>query len=239
MRAHPLSCFVTGTDTGVGKTLVASGLLLAMRNAGIRAAGFKPVAAGIEPGPGGPRHEDVEQLRAASGIALRADEACGVLLTRAIAPHIGAAQEGIPIDPAALAAAARALQARAQALVVEGVGGFRVPLSDTADSAELARLLGLPVVLVVGLRLGCLSHALLTAEAIERRGLPLAGWVANRIDPAMQEPDRNREALERRLGAPLLGELAWMGASTSEARAQEVAAGAGRAWLALRQEAHS
>ena len=122
-----------------------------------------------------------------------------------IAPHIAAAEEGVAIDPAPILAAFAKLQAQAELVLVEGVGGFRVPLGKGYDTADLARDLALPVILVVGMRLGCINHALLTAEAIQARGLTLAGWVANQIDPAMLRFEQNLEALTERLPAPLLG----------------------------------
>jgi dethiobiotin synthetase len=198
--------FVTGTDTGVGKTFVACALLHAARAAGLNAIGMKPVAAGIDAAG---RNEDVERLLAASSFAAPIQLVNPCCLAAPIAPHIAAAEEGRTIDLAAIRVAFAALAERAGFLLVEGIGGFRVPLGEGFDSADLAVALGLPVILVVGLRLGCLNHALLTAEAIRARGLPLAGWVANRIDPAMARWQENVAALEARLAAPLLGTLPW------------------------------
>ena len=199
--------FVTGTDTGVGKTLVACALLRRLAADGTSAVGMKPVAAGCEETPAGRTSEDVEALIAASTV--RAERALmnPYALREAIAPHIAAAHESVRVDLEHLVACYTRLAGIARWVVVEGVGGFRVPLNESQDSAELARMLALPVVLVVGMRLGCLNHALLTREAIRSRGLRLAGWVANRIDPAMARCDENIGFLKRALDAPLLGEI--------------------------------
>lgn len=194
--------FVTGTDTEIGKTFVSCALLHAARARGWTALGMKPIAAGTEPDGS---NEDVEQLRAASSLALPPREVNPYLFRPPVAPHIAAAEEGVKMDFGAIGKAYENLAARADVVVVEGVGGFRVPLGKDGDSADLAVALGLPVILVVGMRLGCISHALLTAEAIASRGLILAGWVANRIDPAMARFDENLAALRERLPAPLLG----------------------------------
>jgi dethiobiotin synthetase len=195
--------FVTGTDTGVGKTLVAAALVRGFRQLGLRAAGTKPVAAGTEQG----RNGDVEALLEAASAGAERSLVCPYLFEPPIAPHIAAREAGRRIDLAVIEVAFRELQARVDVVVVEGVGGFRVPLNDREDTAEMARRLGLPVVLVVGLRLGCLNHALLTPDSIEAEGLTLAGWVANRIDPAMAKADENIAALSERLRAPLVAEI--------------------------------
>ena len=184
-----------------GKTFVACALLKVARNAGFNAIGMKPVAAGIDAAG---RNEDVERLLAASSFTAPIELVNPCCLAAPIAPHIAAAEEGRTIDLAAIRVAFAALAEQAGFLLVEGIGGFRVPLGEGFDSADLAVALGLPVILVVGLRLGCLNHALLTADAIRARGLPLAGWVANRIDPAMARWQENLAALEARLAAPLL-----------------------------------
>jgi dethiobiotin synthetase len=206
--AQPLfhGLFVTGTDTGIGKTRISAALLKVFAKGGARVAGFKPVAAGMEDIDGARGNEDVLALRAASSIPLEAAEVGPCQLEAACAPHVAAALEGRRIERDALLAAARALAARTELLIVEGVGGFRVPFTDDWDSADLARELGLPVVLVVGLRLGCLNHALLTAEAVAARGLRLCGWVANTVDPEMPYVAQNLDALAHGLGkAPCLG----------------------------------
>jgi dethiobiotin synthetase len=205
----PLSLFVTGTDTEIGKTLVSAALLRGFTRAGLKAAAMKPIAAGAFEVDGVWHNEDADQLDAASSVLLPPEIRTPYLLKAPAAPHIVAQQENVTLDIARiLDCHAQAMQ-RADLVVVEGVGGFRVPLTDTLDTADLAVALNLPVVLVVGMRLGCISHALLTAEAIAARGLHLAGWVANRVDPNMGFPDENIAAIRARLAhqydAPLLG----------------------------------
>lgn len=202
-----IGCFVTGTDTGVGKTLVSAGLLHALAPHHRRVVGMKPVAAGVVPWGEDWASEDAIALRAASTVAVPAALDNPVLLPDPLSPHIAAARAGVQIDIAAIVHCYQALAALADAVVVEGAGGFHVPLSDTTTGADLAQALALPVVLVVGLRLGCLNHALLTAEAIRARGLTLAGWVANQVDPAMQAVEENKAYLGARLGAPLLADV--------------------------------
>ncbi|QKV57236.1 MAG: dethiobiotin synthase [Dechloromonas sp.] len=194
--------FLTGTDTEIGKTFITCALLHRAAQSGLRAAGIKPVAAGTDDAG---RNEDVEAIRAASNVVLPQQTINPWCFKEAIAPHIAAADEGKVIDFAPILSACDDARAQSDLLIVEGVGGFRVPLGVDRDSADLAVALGLPVILVVGLRLGCINHALLTAEAIAARGLTLAGWVANCIDPAMPRRVENIAALELHLGAPLLG----------------------------------
>ena len=198
--------FVTGTDTEVGKTFATCALLHSARQQGLQALGMKPIAAGVD---GNGCNEDVERLITASSIAAPRELVNPYCFDAPVAPHIAAAVEGRSIDPNRIAAAARDLTAGADLLLVEGVGGFRVPLGDDFDTADLAERLALPVILVVGLRLGCLNHALLTTEAIRSRGLKLAGWIANGIDPDMPWPEENITALKERIAAPLLGYLPW------------------------------
>ena len=203
------ACFVVGTDTGVGKTHVSCALLQALAQHHRRVVGMKPVAAGVVPWGEGWASEDSIALRAASTIAVPPELDTPVLLPDPLSPHIAAARAGVQIDIAAIVQAYHALSLQADAVVVEGAGGFHVPLSPTETGADLAVALNLPMVLVVGLRLGCLNHALLTAEAMAARGLTLAGWVANRVDPEMMAPDDNIAWLQQRLGAPLLADIPW------------------------------
>jgi len=209
----PLSrgCFVTGTDTGVGKTRISAALLHWCGHQGWRSAGFKPVAAGLEHIDGALVNEDVRALRLASSLALTDAEVGPFQFELACAPHIAAARAGCVLDRRAMLRCAQDLAVRADVLVVEGVGGFCVPLGPDWDTADLAADFGLPVVLVVGLRLGCMNHALLTAEAIRARGLRLAGWVGNTLDPAMPWMPENVASLRERLWqqhrAPCLGVL--------------------------------
>ena len=205
----PLSLFVTGTDTEIGKTLVSAALLRGFARAGLRAAAMKPIAAGAFEVDGVWHNEDADQLDAASSVLLPPTLRTPYLLKAPAAPHIVAALENVTLDIGHIVDCHAQALKLADIVVVEGVGGFRVPLTDTHDTADLALALNLPVVLVVGMRLGCISHALLTAEAIAARGLHLAGWVANRVDPDMGFADENiaaiRSRLMRQYDAPLLG----------------------------------
>jgi dethiobiotin synthetase len=211
--------FVTGTDTGVGKTLVACSLLRAFANRGLRAVGMKPVASGAVPRAAGLVHDDVERLVAAGNVAAPREHVNPYCFTPSIAPHLAASAVGMRIDLDHIGRCFDALAAAADVVVVEGVGGFRVPLGPGADTAQLAARLALPVVLVVGMRLGCLNHALLTADAIAGRGLALAGWVANHIDPSMAAADENVRALEALIAAPLLARIAFSATSNAMAGA--------------------
>ncbi|OYD77140.1 dethiobiotin synthase [Paraburkholderia hospita] len=206
---NALSLFVTGTDTEIGKTLVSAALLRGFAREGLRAAAMKPIAAGASLVDGVLHNEDADQLDAAANVLLPPEIRTPFMLREPAAPHIAAALENVMLDMTRVVDAHNAALQMADVVVVEGVGGFRVPLTDAHDTADLAFALNLPVVLVVGMRLGCISHALLTAEAIAARGLPIAGWVANRVDPEMLFPDENiaalRGRLDRQYGAPLLG----------------------------------
>jgi len=201
--------FVTGTDTGVGKTLVACSLLRAFSSRGLTAVGMKPVACGEEPGENGPVDADVERLAAAGNVIAPRSQLNPYCFAPPIAPHIAARQAGVRIEFARIERAFRALAARAQVVVVEGIGGFRVPLGAHSDTAQLAVRFALPVILVVGMRLGCLNHALLTADAIASRGLALGGWVANHVEPRMDAADENVQALKHRIAAPLIVRIAF------------------------------
>ena len=194
--------FVAGTDTEVGKTFVSCALLHVLHSQGIKAVGMKPVAAGTDADG---RNDDVESLIAASGVQAPRELINPYLFQPAIAPHIAAAEAGRTIDINHIVASFNTLRGMADAVLVEGVGGFCVPLGPHCDTADLAEQLALPVILVVGMRLGCINHALLTQQAIAARGLTLAGWVANRIDPEMSRFEENLAALKERVAAPLLG----------------------------------
>jgi len=194
--------FITGTDTEVGKTFVTCALLHRARAAGLRAAGIKALAAGTDENG---INDDVDRIRRAADVVLPDDILNPYCFAPAIAPHIAAAEAGVHIDFARIANAVAAARPQADLLLVEGAGGFRIPLGVDRDSADLAVNLGLPVILVVGMRLGCLNHALLTAEAILARQLPLAGWVANTIDPGMSRFAENLASLRQWLPAPCLG----------------------------------
>jgi len=201
--------FVTGTDTGVGKTLVACSLLKAFVARGLKSVGMKPVASGAELRGNRLVHKDVTRLLAAGNIAAPLEHVNPYCFVPPIAPHIAARHAAVTIALDRIEQGFRVLAARAQVVVVEGVGGFRVPLGADTDTAQLAVRLALPVVLVVGMRLGCLNHALLAAEAITTRGLTLAGWVANHVDPHMAAADENVRALEALMATRLLARIAF------------------------------
>lgn len=211
--------FVTGTDTGVGKTVVAVGLLHAARRAGLTTIGLKPVAAGADSERGGVTgNGDALALQDAATLDLDYATVNPVLLSRPLAPHIAAERDGVRIDVADLATRYRAAVGNdADLVVVEGAGGWLVPLNDMETMADLVVELGLPVILVVGMRLGCLNHALLTSVAIRDAGLRLAGWVANCHDGDMEALADNVDALRARLPAPLLGRIPLLGAAKDAA----------------------
>ncbi|MDP2239030.1 MAG: dethiobiotin synthase [Burkholderiales bacterium] len=214
MTLHPSpftlhGLFVTGTDTAVGKTLMTCALLHAYAARGLHVVGMKPVAAGAQWHADGLRNDDVEQILEAGNVAAPRELVNPYCFEPAIAPHIAARIAGTEIDLLHLERAYAALGAMADMVVVEGAGGFCVPLNAREDTADLAQRLRLPVLLVVGMRLGCLNHALLTAQAIHARGLKLAGWVANHIDPQMMQAEDNVAALSERLGAPPVARIAF------------------------------
>ncbi|MEO8991912.1 MAG: dethiobiotin synthase [Nitrosospira sp.] len=195
--------FITGTGTGVGKTLVSCALLHAFAAQGSTVIGMKPVAAGCENG----KWMDVELLAAASNVSAPLEQINPYAFIPPIAPHIAAIRAGTEIDIDIIYQACLELKKIADVVIVEGVGGFLVPLNGHQNSADMAKALGLSVILVVGMQLGCLNHALLTAQAVQVAGLSLAGWVANQIDPQMTVFDENVSALKLRLGCQLLGVL--------------------------------
>lgn len=197
--------FITGTDTDVGKTLLAHALIQHLVGQGKRVIGMKPVAAGLIATPQGEMNPDVAQLRAASNVAAPLELINPYSFSAAIAPHIAAQVQQDEIDLQQILIAYQALRARAEIVVVEGAGGFCVPLNANHTMANLAQTLNLPIVLVVGMRLGCLNHALLSVEAITQRGLKLAGWVANTLAVPMPYLHENVETLRARIDAPLWG----------------------------------
>jgi len=217
--------FVTGTDTGVGKTLVACALLAAFGERGMKAVGMKPVACGVEPGPGGLVNDDVERLIGASNVAAPREHVNPYCFEPPIAPHIAARQAGVTIVLDRIEQSFHALAAQAEIVVVEGVGGFQVPLGPGIDSAQLAARLALPVVMVVGMRLGCLNHALLTERAVVGSGLKLAGWIANHVDPQMAAADDNVRALDERIGAPRIARISFAQLPDTRALAAALAGG--------------
>jgi dethiobiotin synthetase len=213
-KLHPRlhqSLFVAGTDTGVGKTWVSVRLLRALGGAGYRVAGMKPVAAGAEATPEGLRNDDALALLAAGNVALPYELANPCCLARPTSPHLAAAEAGVEINIESIRQAYASIMLQSELIIVEGAGGWLAPIGPLGDAGQpgptmqdVALVLGLPVVLVVGLRLGCLSHALLTAEAVRRSGLELLGWVANTLDPHFVDRDLYIESLVQRLPEPLL-----------------------------------
>ena len=195
--------FVTGTDTGIGKTTVSCALLRAFAAQGHKVIGMKPIAAGVENG----KWLDVEQLLAASNVNVTRQQINPYAFDPPISPHLAAQQAGREIDLTVIQQAYQTLSTHADRVVVEGAGGFLVPVNQHQTGADLAQALNLPVILVAGIRLGCLNHTLLTAQAIRATGLTLAGWVANCIDPQMLADAENIATLEQWLDCPLLGVL--------------------------------
>lgn len=208
------SYFVIGTDTNVGKTYVASRLVQHFAQLGLKAIGMKPIASGCEPGEQGElQNEDVIALSNASNVAAPKNLINPYHFVPAIAPHIAAEQAAIVISLDTIAHAYQQLTTLAEVVVVEGAGGFFVPLNQTQTLADLAVQINIPIILVVGIRLGCINHALLTVEAIKTRGLTLAGWVANEIDPNSRTFAENLTSLQQRIAAPCLSVIRWQGAA--------------------------
>jgi dethiobiotin synthetase len=201
----PRSVFVTGTDTGIGKTRTSVALLRALDAQGWRAAGMKPVASGCEWVAGRWSNEDARALRAATRLQPRSALTNPYALRDAVAPHLAAAAQGVQIELEPIRHAFAALEAESDCVVVEGAGGWAVPLSPTLMQADIPRALKLPVILVVGLRLGCISHALLSARAIVADGCELLGWIGNAVDPQQPLQADNVQTLRERLAAPCLG----------------------------------
>ena len=198
--------FVTGTDTEVGKTLLSGALILKLREVGISAVGFKPVVAGTYIDSNGQKlNEDLETLRIASGLNLQEQSLCPYILDDAAAPHLVAKKNDIYLDSSIILGNLHSLGQHFEAVVVEGAGGFLVPLNEQEDLGDLAQAIDLPVILVVGMRLGCINHALLTCEAIVSRQLTIAGWVANTLSEEMPLLEENIQTLKERIFAPFLG----------------------------------
>lgn len=213
--------FITGTDTDVGKTTIAAGLLYAARENGLSTVAGKPVASGCEITPQGLRNADALALMAESSVTLTYDEVNPVAFEPPIAPHIAAREAGQVVNVQTLLAPMRhVLAQQADFTLIEGAGGWRVPLSGQDSLSDLAQALDLPVILVVGVRLGCISHALLTAEAIARDGLQLAGWVANIIGPKTARLEENLATLAERLPAPCLGRVPKLKTASAQAVAE-------------------
>jgi dethiobiotin synthetase len=196
--------FIAGTDTGVGKTQAAVAIVRALVRRGLQVAVMKPVAAGAIDTAHGPRNEDAVALTDAANVAADYALVNPYCLRAPISPHLAAAEQGVSIDRLQVAHAFACLAQRAECVIVEGAGGWLAPISEQQTMADIARALELPVLLVVGLKLGCLSHAQLTARAIEADGLRFAGWIANAVDPRFERLPENLATLERLLARPPL-----------------------------------
>jgi dethiobiotin synthetase len=202
--------FVTGTDTEVGKTVASSALLQAARLQGFLTAGYKPVASGSDMTPDGLRNTDALALQRHSALTLSYRAVNPYTFAEPTSPHIVSADEQRPIDFAVMSAGLKALEKSAEWVLVEGAGGWFTPLSETQTFADWVSLERLPVILVVGIKLGCINHAMLTAQAIQRSGLPLAGWIANDVVPPGRRHQEYLATLKRLLPAPCLGEIPWL-----------------------------
>lgn len=205
--------FVIGTDTNVGKTYVASALVQHFVLLGLKTVGMKPIASGCELNQQGELiNEDAAALISVSNVSAPLDLINPYRFLPAIAPHIAAEQAGVVINLNSITQAYQQLTTLADVVIVEGAGGFFVPFNCKETLADLAVQLNIPIILVVGMRLGCINHALLTVEAIQARGLQLAGWVANQIDPNMTMFDENLSSLQQRIAAPCISVVRWRGA---------------------------
>lgn len=202
--------FITGTDTEVGKTVASTALLQAASAAGFRCVGYKPVASGCEMTPEGLRNEDALALQKNSVLKLPYDSINPLAFAEPTSPHIISAEEGRPITFERLSAGLAALTQQADWVLTEGAGGWFTPLSASSTFADWARHEQLPVVLVVGVKLGCINHAMLTAQAVQASGLRLAGWIANGIQPPGKRHAEYLATLKQRLPAPMLGEIPFL-----------------------------
>lgn len=204
--SQPNGFFVTGTDTEVGKTLVSGALILKLREQGINTIGFKPVVAGTHQDANGKtRNEDLETLRIASNLSRDGLSLCPYVLNQPAAPHLVAAEQGLKLEMSVITQAFQNIQKEANCVVVEGAGGLLVPLNDEENLGDFATAINLPIILVVGMKLGCINHALLTYEAIKARNLTITGWVANTLNTEMPLLEENLQTLKSRIAAPFLG----------------------------------
>ena len=201
--------FVTGTDTGVGKTLISAALIHSLRNENVRVSGMKPIASGCIETDHGLKNEDADLLLQASNVDADYDLICPYRFLPAIAPHIAAQEQGAVISIEYIMECYRRLQSSSDKVVVEGVGGWQVPLDQQKSMSDLAIELDLPVIIVVGGRLGCINHALLTADSILASGLSVAGWVFNQIDPDMQQVAAVKQTLQNRMPGRLIADIPW------------------------------
>jgi len=202
--------FITGTDTETGKTVASSALLQAASAAGLRTAGYKPVASGCEMTPEGVRNSDALALQRYSSVALSYEQVNPLAFMEPTSPHIVSAEEGRPISFHQLSAGLRTLEEQAEWILTEGAGGWFTPLSETQTYADWVTEEQLPVILVVGVKLGCINHAMLTAAAVKAAGLPLAGWIANDIQAPGKRHQEYITSLQQRIDAPFLGEIPWL-----------------------------
>lgn len=202
--------FIAGTDTDVGKTVVSKALLQAADKMGMTTVGYKPVAAGCEVTPDGNRNSDALHLQDAANVSVAYDKVNPYALLEPCSPHIAAKLQGVNIDGTVLSNQLEELKQQANFVLVEGAGGWRVPVSDSECLSSWVQQHNLPVILVVGVKLGCLSHAMLTAETIERDGLNIVGWVANRVNPGEKHYREIISLLEQKMNAPKLGEIPYM-----------------------------
>ncbi len=208
--------FITGTDTGCGKTEVTLGLMYKLQQAGFNVQGLKPVAAGAEQTPQGLCNEDALRIQQQCSLEIPYQQVNPFVYAPPIAPHLAAEEAGRDIDIAVIMSAFWQLVGKSDQVIVEGAGGWRVPIGGDMTLADLAVMLNLPVILVVGMKLGCINHAILTAESIRQAGLTLHGWVANQIDPDMQAREGNLKTLRQWLPAPCLGEIPYLEQPTPE-----------------------
>ncbi|WP_130834461.1 dethiobiotin synthase [[Erwinia] mediterraneensis] len=210
--------FVTGTDTEVGKTVASGALLQAAGAAGYRTAGYKPVASGCEVTAEGLRNSDALALQRYSSVTLPYEQVNPFAFLEPTSPHIVSAEEGRPVSAAALSQGLRQLERQAEWILVEGAGGWYTPLSESLTFADWVRAEQLPVILVVGVKLGCINHALLTADAVRAAGLPLVGWIANTVQPPGKRQSEYLATLKQRLAAPCLGIIPWLTEEAEQAR---------------------
>jgi dethiobiotin synthetase len=216
------SVFITGTDTGVGKTLYSKLLLHSLNVRGLRTAAMKPLASGAEAQEGKLRNADALALQQAANTSFSYELCNPYCFEPAIAPHLAAKNAGVRIDPAVILQAYEQLLQQADITVVEGVGGWLVPVNDKQTVADLVAAMGMPVILVVGMRLGCMNHALLAAENIKNRGVPLLGWVANVMDPNMSHLDENIESIAQHIHAPLLDTIEFINNHNADKPSQQL-----------------
>tara|TARA_R110002074_G_scaffold145034_1_gene293160 strand:- start:32868 stop:33566 length:699 start_codon:yes stop_codon:yes gene_type:complete len=216
------SFFITGTDTNVGKTYLAAGLIKAYRQRGFRVSGFKPVASGAERLNGHLANQDALSLMAEASVSLPYEAVNPYCFEPAIAPHIAAKQAKVNIDMALIKSSYERHLARSEVVIVEGAGGWKVPLGKNLGFDDVAHSLNIPIILVVGVKLGCINHALLSEEAIINKGCRLAGWVGNNIDPDFNELDENMKSLKEGMTSPCLGLLKYQEDKSQECESSQI-----------------